>query len=130
VLSATRDSRIQVEENRVTFAPTGPPGPETIARIGEGWVAEEALAIALYCTLCYRNHFEKAVLPAVNHGGDSDSTGAITGNIMGALLEDRAIPREWRKGRNWRAVSKRWPGGYLSGRDVGSDQVPLSGTTR
>ncbi|ORJ55916.1 hypothetical protein B5V00_14675 [Geothermobacter hydrogeniphilus] len=74
------------------------PGPEAIARIGEGWVAEEALAIALYCALCYRDHFEKAVLLSVNHGGDSDSTGAITGNIMGALLGDRAIPREWTKG--------------------------------
>jgi ADP-ribosyl-[dinitrogen reductase] hydrolase len=32
---------------------------------------------------------------AVSHSGDSDSTGAITGNILGALLGKRAIPEEW-----------------------------------
>jgi len=61
------------------------PTPEAVERIGEGWVAEEALAIAIYCCLGYPDDFEKAVLLAVNHGGDSDSTGAVTGNIMGLL---------------------------------------------
>ncbi len=32
---------------------------------------------------------------AVNHGGDSDSTGAITGNILGTLLGEDAIPSNW-----------------------------------
>jgi ADP-ribosyl-[dinitrogen reductase] hydrolase len=31
----------------------------------------------------------------VNHGGDSDSTGAITGSMLGALLGVGAIPGEW-----------------------------------
>jgi ADP-ribosylglycohydrolase len=39
--------------------------------------------------------FRKGVLLAVNHGGDSDSTGAITGNILGALLGRSSIPDEW-----------------------------------
>jgi ADP-ribosylglycohydrolase len=63
-----------------------------IGSLGEGWTGEEALAIALYCTLKYRRDFEKAVVAAVNHSGDSDSTGAITGNLMGALLGRKAIP--------------------------------------
>ena len=32
---------------------------------------------------------------AVNHDGDSDSTGAITGNILGAAYGVKAIPNEW-----------------------------------
>lgn len=31
---------------------------------------------------------------AVNHDGDSDSTGAITGNILGAYLGQQAIPQD------------------------------------
>jgi ADP-ribosylglycohydrolase len=31
----------------------------------------------------------------VNHGGDSASTGAIAGNLLGAALGRAAIPAEW-----------------------------------
>lgn len=69
--------------------------PETaITTLGKGWVGEEALAIALYCALKERD-FKKALIMAVNHGGDSDSTGAICGNIMGAHLGLDSIPAEW-----------------------------------
>lgn len=74
------------------------PGPETINKIGEGWVAEEALAISCYCALVAGNNFARGVRLAVNHDGDSDSTGAITGNILGALLGIGAIPKQWIEG--------------------------------
>jgi len=67
-----------------------------IERLGGGWVAEEALAISLLCSLHYQDDFEKAVLKAVNHSGDSDSTGAITGNIVGLILGASNIPEEWK----------------------------------
>ncbi len=41
--------------------------------------------------------FSHGVIMAVNHGGDSDSTGAITGNILGALWGESAIDRKWRE---------------------------------
>lgn len=66
-----------------------------IRELGQGWVAEEALAIAVYCALKYDNSFEKAIIAAVNHSGDSDSTGAITGNILGAHLGLKAIPKKF-----------------------------------
>jgi ADP-ribosylglycohydrolase len=66
-----------------------------IARIGEGWVAEEALAISVYCALNFSDDFRQGVLAAVNITGDSDSTGAITGNILGTMLGETAIPAEW-----------------------------------
>jgi ADP-ribosylglycohydrolase len=56
-----------------------------VAELGQGWVAEEALGNATYCALAGAG-FRSAVLLAVNHDGDSDSTGAICGNLVGAAL--------------------------------------------
>lgn len=68
-----------------------------IHKLGEGWVAEETLGIALYCALKYQNDFSRAVTVAVNHNGDSDSTGAVTGNILGAIVGYAAIEDKWKK---------------------------------
>jgi len=65
-----------------------------IREIGEGWIAEEALAIALYCAL-KESDFEKALIMSINHDGDSDSTGSICGNILGAKLGVKGIPVKW-----------------------------------
>lgn len=70
---------------------------EAVRRLGEGWVAEEALSVAVYCALCHCSNVENALCLAVNHDGDSDSTGAICGNIMGAYLGEGALPKKWLK---------------------------------
>ena len=69
----------------------------TVAELGEGWVAEEALAISVHCAWNHQREFEKGVLAAVNITGDSDSTGAITGNILGLINGEEAIPESWRR---------------------------------
>ena len=66
---------------------------ENIRRLGEGWTGEEAWAIAIYCVVRHVDNIEEAILAAVNHDGDSDSTGAICGNIMGAIYGYEAIKR-------------------------------------
>ncbi|MDD2336559.1 MAG: ADP-ribosylglycohydrolase family protein [Geobacteraceae bacterium] len=71
------------------------PVPETVERLGGGWVADEALAIALYCAVAAKGDLSLGLRLAVNHSGDSDSTGAITGNILGALLGKEALPEAW-----------------------------------
>lgn len=68
-----------------------------IHQIGEGWVAEETLAIALYCTLRHRNDFSEGIITSVNHKGDSDTTGAVTGNILGAINGYKAIDSKWKE---------------------------------
>lgn len=68
---------------------------EAISKLGQGWVAEESLGISVYCALRHKKDFKKALITAVNHDGDSDSTGAITGNILGAYLGVDSIPKEW-----------------------------------
>lgn len=65
-----------------------------LRQLGQGWVAEEALAIAIYCAL-RSDSFEEGVMLAVNLTGDSDSTGAIAGNLLGALYGVEAIPKRW-----------------------------------
>lgn len=70
---------------------------DNIHILGEGWVAEETLAIAVYCALKYQNDFSKALCVSVNHRGDSDSTGAVTGNILGAWVGYERIPEKWKQ---------------------------------
>ena len=47
--------------------------------------------ISLYCALRHQDDFSAGIIASVNHRGDSDSTGAVTGNILGALLGYHAI---------------------------------------
>ena len=68
---------------------------DAVRQLGRGWVGEEALAIAVYCSLKHSDSFADAIIAAVNHSGDSDSTGAIAGNIAGASLGLRAIPKKY-----------------------------------
>lgn len=66
-----------------------------IHQLGAGWIGDEALAIAIYCALKYADDFDMALIASVNHNGDSDSTGAITGNILGAYLGLSRIPQKY-----------------------------------
>ena len=96
----------------VRLASSGPAAPEDLVReLGEGWVAEEALAVGLYAVLATasgpdgsmagnldfgpQDHFRAAVALAVNHSGDSDSTGSIAGNILGAYYGEACLPEQW-----------------------------------
>ena len=84
------DLAIELSEN-------GEADLDNIHRIGEGWVAEETLGIAVYCVLRHQDSFTEGVVAAVNHRGDSDSTGSVTGNILGALLGFSAIEEKWKE---------------------------------
>ncbi|MEU7057728.1 ADP-ribosylglycohydrolase family protein [Streptomyces sp. NPDC046197] len=76
------------------LAADGSPAPERLERLGAGWVAEEALAIGVYSALT-THRVEDALLLSVNHSGDSDSTGSVCGNILGARHGDHGLPHEW-----------------------------------
>lgn len=65
---------------------------EAIRQLGEGWTGDEAIAIAIFAVMRHIGNFENCIACAVNHDGDSDSTGAIAGNIIGAILGYSAIP--------------------------------------
>ncbi|MFC9327600.1 ADP-ribosylglycohydrolase family protein [Kitasatospora sp. NPDC057015] len=94
----------------VDLAHAGPASPLTVESLGGGWIAEEALAIAVYAALARTDHWQKrtpiesAFLIAVNHSGDSDSTGSICGNLLGARYGDGLLPAHWLKEIEGRAV--------------------------
>ena len=87
------DYFINLVEKAVRLSKNNSSDLDAIAELGEGWVAEEAFAIAIYSCLKYQNSFEDAIVCAVNHDGDSDSTGAIAGNIIGVYLGYDSIPK-------------------------------------
>jgi len=67
---------------------------DAIRQLGGGWIAEEALAIGVYCALKATN-LENGIIMAVNHDGDSDSTGLIAGQLLGAMRGLSEIPARW-----------------------------------
>jgi ADP-ribosylglycohydrolase len=90
---------------------------DLVSELGEGWVAEEALAVGLYAVLATApgasvagsyadsaagqpaagpvEHYKAAIALAINHSGDSDSTGSIAGNILGAHYGEECLPADW-----------------------------------
>ena len=86
-----------IMQKAVQLAETEQDDLSAIHQLGEGWVAEETLAIAVYCALRYENDFDMALRTAVNHNGDSDSTGAVCGNILGAYIGYNSIPKKYKE---------------------------------
>ncbi len=80
-------------EAAVALAGERDPSPAKVERLGAGWIAEEALAIALYAALVAPD-VRSGLRIAVTHSGDSDSTGAIAGNLLGAIHGVEAIPSD------------------------------------
>ncbi|MEU4232338.1 ADP-ribosylglycohydrolase family protein [Nonomuraea sp. NPDC026600] len=76
------------------LARSGEHTPEAVESLGGAWVAEEALAIGVYCALVEPS-VERAMLLSVNHSGDSDSTGSVCGNLLGAAHGAAVFPAEW-----------------------------------
>ena len=92
--SPDHEETLNAVEHAERLAASGLPHPDAVSQLGEGWIAEEALAIAIYCALV-ASDFRHGVILAVNHDGDSDSTGSIVGNLLGALYGVTAIPQQW-----------------------------------
>lgn len=86
---------IPVMKNAVQVAKEGLTGDEAFERLGKGFVAEEALAIAMWASLMYPNDVRRALIAAVNHSGDSDSTGCVAGYIVGAANGAENVPKDW-----------------------------------
>ena len=62
---------------------------------GGGWIAEEAVAMALFCVLRHPTDYVAAVRLGANITGDSDSVASIAGGILGARLGTPALPTDW-----------------------------------
>jgi ADP-ribosylglycohydrolase len=93
-------------ERAVQLADSGSePCAETVEKLGEGWIAEEAVAISIYCAIVARD-FEQGVRLAANISGDSDSTASMTGQLLGVIGGKKAIPKRWIEKVELRSVIK------------------------
>lgn len=123
-LQAGHEETLRAVQGALALAASGrEPAPEAVESLGGGWVAEEAVAITLYCALV-TSDFRRGVLLAVNHSGDSDSTGSMVGNLMGAALGLDAVPTDWLSGLDARPVIERLArdlaATFAAGSDYGS----------
>jgi ADP-ribosylglycohydrolase len=98
-------------ERARALAVAGPPAWTDLEGLGGGWTGDEALAIALVCALTIEGAGEDAVRAtlwrAAMHGGDSDSTASIAGNLVGAALGASALPTAWLEALELRDVIER-----------------------
>ena len=76
----------------VSLASSASSDLDAIHALGEGWVAKEALAIGLLSALRHENDIAGAMTFAANHGGNSNTTAAIAGMLVGARIGFNAIP--------------------------------------
>lgn len=116
----------------VALAASGNVTPESLETLGGGWTGEEALAIAVCAALAAHRPdvdeagtggsgtdglagpnpadanpagiVRRALLLAVNHSGDSDSTGSVCGNLLGARYGAAGLPGAWQAGVELRQV--------------------------
>lgn len=89
------DGRVDIQPYRLVLERFKlDPKATPVSAFGRGWVGEEALAMAAFSAL-RATRFEDAVSFAVNHDGDSDSTGSIAGQLWGAENGMRSMPHRW-----------------------------------
>jgi ADP-ribosylglycohydrolase len=110
--ATSRSSEVtEALEEALRAVDSGPPGAEIVEDLGGGWYGYDALAISVYAALTAAD-FRSGALLAVNHSGDSDSTGSITGQLLGAIHGVEAIPGEWLDQLEGRGVIERLAGDF------------------
>ncbi|WP_432836368.1 ADP-ribosylglycohydrolase family protein [Dactylosporangium sp. CA-092794] len=71
------------------------PDADPCTAAGAGWVAEEALATAVFCLLLFPDAPVDAIARAAASSGDSDSIASLTGTFAGAIHGEEAWPADW-----------------------------------
>jgi ADP-ribosylglycohydrolase/protein-tyrosine phosphatase len=107
---ANADEVVRAVEGAREAIKQGPPSRDRIGALGEGWVGEEALSIALYCALAAERSpasVARLLWVSVAHAGDSDSTGSLTGNLLGAMFGRELLPQAWLADLEMREVIER-----------------------
>lgn len=98
VREAEHEELREILERAQAQLQSGPPSTASIERLGKGWTGDEALAIAIVCAFTADGsepEIREALWRSVIHGGDSDSTGSLTGNLLGAMHSAETLPQTW-----------------------------------
>ena len=90
------------------LADGGAADPATVeSTLGSGWLAPDALAIGLHAALAAKGDFDLALALAVNHSGNSATTGAVCGSVVAASLGAKELPEHWLRELELREVVER-----------------------
>jgi ADP-ribosyl-[dinitrogen reductase] hydrolase len=81
-------------DQALALARQGAPTPEKLETLGQGNIGETALSMSVYVALTTTDA-NSALLVSVNHSGDSDSTGSVCGNLVGAMYGEQALRPDW-----------------------------------
>ncbi|MBE1580803.1 ADP-ribosylglycohydrolase family protein [Amycolatopsis roodepoortensis] len=81
-------------DQALALAEEGAPTPEKLESLGQGNIGETALSMSVYVALTTTDA-NTALLVSVNHSGDSDSTGSVCGNLVGAMYGEQALRTDW-----------------------------------
>ena len=66
-----------------------------LARTGTGGLVTETVSAALFLFQELGDEPEAALIAAANAGGDTDTVGAVLGNLVGAWNGYAALPARW-----------------------------------
>ncbi|WP_409489551.1 ADP-ribosylglycohydrolase family protein [Amycolatopsis sp. cmx-11-12] len=106
LLDAVATARVELEkyqgheeqsvalDQALALAEKGAPTPEKLETLGQGNIGETALSMSVYVALATTDP-NVALLASVNHSGDSDSTGSICGNLVGAMYGEEELETDW-----------------------------------
>ncbi|MDR1798063.1 MAG: ADP-ribosylglycohydrolase family protein [Clostridiales Family XIII bacterium] len=87
----TKDAvELAISLSRKNLAPR-----DAVETIGEGYVAIEAVAIAVYLSLVFGEDFTGAIEAAADFDGNSDTIPPLCGNIIGTIVGSLEIPATW-----------------------------------
>jgi len=95
------------------------PAAASVAELGEGWVAEEALAIAVFAARTGADDWHHVARLAICNGGDSDTTGSLALQLFGARYGLSALP--------WALLEKLDLLSALLALETGFEPIPASG---
>lgn len=96
------DSRIQIELGQSAWNPELRfSSPHLASKVyGQHCEIQQLLPGAYYFIHHYQNDFEKAVLAAINGGGNNMARASLTGGLSGAMVGLSGIPERFIKGLN------------------------------
>lgn len=97
--------------------------------VGEGWVAEEALAAGLLCVLLHPENPVGAIRRAAVTSGDSDSIAAIAGALAGAVAGLSGWPGAWVQSVEYAGTLRRLAESWEPGCNRGGEPDIQAGST-
>lgn len=95
---ASKYNVLVAEKIKAAFLKKDEEPDQVFEEIGTSYLVNETVPCAFYCFSRYFEYPEKAIIEAVNAGGDADSIACITGALCGAGSGVEAFPDRWIKG--------------------------------